>query len=161
MIATLCFFIKDENGNRKILLGKKKRGFGVNKWNGFGGKVIDGEDIRAAACREIFEEIGILVKPENLKKVAELEFYFHEKEEWNQVVHVFFVSHWEGEPIESEEMKPSWFDVSNIPYSEMWVDDKYWLPSVLEGKFVSAKFLFRDQETLLNYEVKEKMKKKK
>jgi 8-oxo-dGTP diphosphatase/2-hydroxy-dATP diphosphatase len=29
----------------KILLGFKKRGFGKNKWNGFGGKVEEGETI--------------------------------------------------------------------------------------------------------------------
>ena len=35
----------------KILLGMKKRGFGVGRWNGFGGKVHVGESIEAAASR--------------------------------------------------------------------------------------------------------------
>lgn len=34
-----------------ILLGYKKRGFGMNKWNGFGGKVEENESIREAALR--------------------------------------------------------------------------------------------------------------
>ncbi|MEK7504190.1 MAG: hypothetical protein AAB550_01680 [Patescibacteria group bacterium] len=33
--ATLCFLVKDN----QILLAMKKRGFGVGKWNGVGGKV--------------------------------------------------------------------------------------------------------------------------
>ena len=39
--ATLMLIV-DEN---KILLGMKKRGFGEGKWNGFGGKVNEGETI--------------------------------------------------------------------------------------------------------------------
>lgn len=35
----------------EILLGWKKRGFGVGKWNGFGGKVEPGELIINAAKR--------------------------------------------------------------------------------------------------------------
>lgn len=35
----------------EVLLGYKKRGFGVNKWNGFGGKVEANESISQAAIR--------------------------------------------------------------------------------------------------------------
>jgi 8-oxo-dGTP pyrophosphatase MutT (NUDIX family) len=37
--------------NNKILLGYKKRGFGSNKWNGFGGKVEPFESILECAVR--------------------------------------------------------------------------------------------------------------
>ena len=49
--ATLCPLIKDD----QILLAMKKRGFGVGKWNGVGGKVEKGEEIIDAAIREIKE----------------------------------------------------------------------------------------------------------
>lgn len=35
----------------RVLLGMKKRGFGAGRWNGFGGKVQDGETIEDAARR--------------------------------------------------------------------------------------------------------------
>ncbi len=35
----------------EVLLGYKKRGFGVHKWNGFGGKVNASESIEEAAVR--------------------------------------------------------------------------------------------------------------
>ena len=38
-VLTLVF-LRNET---KVLLGMKKRGFGVDKWNGFGGKVEVGE----------------------------------------------------------------------------------------------------------------------
>ena len=44
-----------------VLLGMKKRGFGIGKWNGFGGKVKDGETIRECAMRETQEECGLEV----------------------------------------------------------------------------------------------------
>lgn len=35
----------------KILLGYKKRGFGQGRWNGFGGKVEQGETVEEGAIR--------------------------------------------------------------------------------------------------------------
>jgi 8-oxo-dGTP pyrophosphatase MutT (NUDIX family) len=61
-ILTLCIIHK----NSKILLGMKKRGFGAGFWNGFGGKVKEGESIEEAAKRETKEEIGVV--PLDLKK---------------------------------------------------------------------------------------------
>jgi len=37
----------------------KKRGFGVGKWNGFGGKVENGETVFDGAMRELQEECSI------------------------------------------------------------------------------------------------------
>ncbi len=37
----------------RLLLGKKKRGFGEGYYNGFGGKVEAGESIDEAASREV------------------------------------------------------------------------------------------------------------
>ena len=47
--TTLCFPV---NARGQILLGRKKRGFGVSKWNGFGGKIERGETFRTCAIRE-------------------------------------------------------------------------------------------------------------
>ena len=37
----------------KVLLGLKKRGFGINKWNGMGGKVEPGESFIDCAKRYV------------------------------------------------------------------------------------------------------------
>lgn len=42
----------------QVLLGYKKRGFGVGTWNGFGGKVEEGESIRNGALRWEFSLIS-------------------------------------------------------------------------------------------------------
>lgn len=49
-VATVIYVIQ----NDKILLGYKKRGFGMGKWNGFGGKVEPNETIVEAGLMKIF-----------------------------------------------------------------------------------------------------------
>jgi hypothetical protein len=38
------------------------------------------------------------------------------------------------------EMRPQWFVTTNIPFDEMWPDDKYWFPMFLEGQKFSGYF---------------------
>lgn len=113
----------------------KKRGFGIGRWNGTGGK-FDPEkgdkSILDAAVRETKEEIGVEVK--NPKKVGLFHFKFAGKDEWSQDVSLFITDEWLGEPKESEEMAPKWFSFNEIPYKSMWPDDIHWLPHVLMGK---------------------------
>ncbi len=143
-ILTLCIIQKDE----QVLLGLKKRGFGAGRWNGFGGKVHDGETIEEAAKRELLEEAGIVV--EDLEKVGILDFSWHGKPEILEV-HIFKARDFKGEPAESEEMKPQWFAVSQIPFDKMWPDDKYWFPLFLAGKKFRGKFLFDESDNVLEY----------
>jgi 8-oxo-dGTP pyrophosphatase MutT (NUDIX family) len=139
--ATLLFLRK----NGKILLAMKKRGFGAGRWNGVGGKPEPNEAIRDTAIRETQEEIG--VTPVSFHEVATLNFFFPpQKTDWNQRVHVYVCSKWDGEPIESEEMAPKWYDEDTVPYNEMWSDDKFWLPEVLTGKYVNADFYFEEDD---------------
>ena len=138
--ATLVFLVREN----QILLGYKKRGFAQGKLNGFGGKIEDGESIESAAARELREECGVVVLPADLKPVAHLDFFFPAKPEWNQVVHAFIAERWNGEPVETGEMKPVWFSIDAIPFDQMWADDEHWLPLVLQGKRVQAAFTFED-----------------
>ena len=55
--------LRQEN---RVLLGMKKRGFGVGKWNGFGGKLEPGETVVEAAAREVREECGYIVNTTDL-----------------------------------------------------------------------------------------------
>lgn len=123
----------------KVLLGMKKRGFGVGKWNGFGGKVEEGESIEEAAARELFEECGI--RALNLVPRAVQTFRF-EGSDVPLEVHVFSLTAWEGEPQESEEMSAEWFSFDAIPLKKMWADDAHWFPLLLSGKNWNAEFDF-------------------
>lgn len=148
--TTLAFLFKECN----ILLGLKKRGFGRGKWNGFGGKIQSGETTTEAACRELKEECAIDVRERDLDQFALLQFEF-EGETANIEVDVFKTTSFEGKEAETEEMNPHWFNITDIPYSQMWIDDKIWFPFMLTGKTFYAKFFFRGHDEILDYKLHE------
>ncbi len=141
--------------DNKILLGMKKRGFGKGHWNGFGGKPDEDEALLDCVCRETEEEAGIILDKNDLELVGILDFYFTNKpKDWDQQVHVYKATRYEGMPAETEEMLPEEFFLDDIPYESMWPDDKYWLPNVLAGKKVRAEFTFADDGKIAGYDMK-------
>ncbi len=155
--ATLCLLIRENQDGKELLLAMKKRGFGTGKWNGVGGKLDSrkgDKNIIEAAIRETEEEIGVKIK--KLEKVAVLNFrfpYIPEEKEWDQNVHVFLAREWEGTPLETEEMRPEWFNEKEIPFDRMWDDDKLWLPEILKGKKLKADFIFKEGEIILKHNI--------
>lgn len=135
-----------------LLLGKKKRGFGEGRWNGFGGKVEEGETIEDAARREFFEEAGIVVH--DLEKRGEILFRF-ENDPTALEVHIFRAEGYQGEPTETEEMQPVWFHKNEIPFDDMWPDDRHWFPLFFAGKKFQGEIFFQDQNTILTNNLKE------
>jgi len=147
-IMTLCMI---HQGN-KILLGMKKRGFGKGRYNGFGGKVHDGESVEEAAKRELMEEVGI--RCEELNSIGILDFSWKNKSEILEV-HIFKAEKFKGEPVESEEMKPQWFHIGEIPFHSMWSDDPHWFPYFLENKKFKGNFVFNDEDRVVEYNLEQ------
>ena len=148
--TTLCILKKEDS----ILLALKKRGFGEGKYNGVGGKIEENETPEEAMIRETQEEIH--VTPTEYEKVGIVEFdeYVKGKKE-NLIFHLYVASKWSGEPTESDEMKPFWFKIDNIPYDKMFSDDKYWLPLIMEGKKIKAYFDFDENWNILSNRIEE------
>lgn len=140
--ANLCFVIRDG----QILLIRKKRGLGAGKINGPGGRLEKGETAEQAAIRETQEEIG--VTPSGLNQIGEL--YFQFLDGYKLHVAVFSATGCSGKLIETDEATPIWTEIHRIPYDEMWQDDPYWLPLVLNQTRFSGYFVF-DGERLLTH----------
>jgi len=146
--VTLCVVYRPD-GEPEVLLGMKKRGFGVGKWNGFGGKIEPNESVRQAAVRELREECGLQAAPEDLEDRGTLRFRFPHHPEFDHFVHVFLTSRWHGEPVETAEMRAAWHPLHDLPFHAMWDDDRYWLPLILAGKRIEAEFTYNaDNETV-------------
>ncbi len=152
-VTTLCLLVRG-NPPREVLLGCKKVGFGAGKLAGFGGKVKEQETIVRAAMRELEEETGVRVREGDLQPAGKLTFLFPANPSWSQTVHVFVAEKWDGIPRESEEMTPFWFPVNDPPFEQMWQDGQHWLPPILSGQQVHARFVFReDNESIDEMEV--------
>lgn len=150
-LTTLCFCLREED----VLLGMKKRGFGAGKWNGYGGKVLEGETTKVAALRELKEESGLEATEDALRHVAVLRFFF----DGNPIFecHVFILHTWQGQAIETEEMAPRWFPMQELPLTDMWAADGKWLPLILEGKSLEADVNFNtDGSALKEFSYQEK-----
>ena len=118
----------------------KKRGLGRGLYNGVGGKVEEGESPEEAIDREAMEEIGIEV----VRKEWAAKIYFYDSHGTAMEVDVFLIEEWKGEPVESEEARPEWFPIDDLPYDRMWEDDRVWLWRVLRGERLRATFHFND-----------------
>ena len=140
--ANLCFVIRDE----RILLIRKKRGLGAGKINGPGGRLEKGETALDSAIRETQEEIG--VTPHGLELGGELFFQF--LDDYKLHVSVFTARGCKGDLIETDEAIPQWTDLDKIPYHDMWQDDLYWLPLLVQHRKFRGYFVF-DQDRLLSH----------
>lgn len=138
-IQVTLLFLRSEG---RILLAMKKRRFGEGKWNGVGGKVEPGETYEQAAIRECQEEIG--VTPKHIKLRGELHFF--DLPDVEHYCHVYVAYDWEGDPIETEEMRPQWFNERDIPYNQMWPDDEYWMPKFLNNILFKGKVVIEDDK---------------
>lgn len=142
--ATLLFVIR----GGQVLLIRKKRGLGAGKINGPGGRLEPGETPEACAVREVQEEL--CVTPEGVRRAGELRFQFAD----GHSIHgyVFTATGLDGEPQSTHEADPLWTALDQIPYEEMWADDRIWFPVMLEGLPFSGRFLFAG-DAMLGYEL--------
>ena len=144
--TTLCFPVRPDG---KVLLGRKKRGFGVRKWNGFGGKIEAGETFLQCAVRELREETGLMADEGDFELVGFLDFHFSAAPELDHISYVYILRHWQATVCESEEMEPRWFAPHDFPYDEMWKGDRTWVPMVLKEDCVKGIITFAaDGETV-------------
>ncbi|PRP80004.1 hydrolase [Planoprotostelium fungivorum] len=88
--------------SRRIMLAMKKRGFGIGKWNGVGGKVEERETIIEAVMRETKEECGLIIRERSLAFRGVLEFIYRDHPSWDNKCFVYTAHEWEGEPQETE-----------------------------------------------------------
>ncbi len=140
--ATLMFIVAGD----RVLLIRKKRGLGAGKVNGPGGRLEPGETPLAGAIRETEEEV--CVTPEAPVESGELLFQFVDG--YSLHVFVFRATAFAGEPAETAEAEPFWADVNAIPYDDMWVDDRIWLPVLLAGRRFRGTFVF-DGDAMLDH----------
>jgi 8-oxo-dGTP diphosphatase len=134
----------------EVLLGEKRRGLGAGRLVGPGGKREPGESAERTAVREVAEEVGLRLETDDLEARGTLDYRFPFRPSWSQVSDVFVCRRWQGEPAGGDELEPRWIPVADVPYDAMWDDARYWLPDVLRGGTVSARFTFAEDNATVS-----------
>lgn len=104
-----------ERDDKMLLLKRSPAATHPGYYCNIGGHVDGGETIRQAAAREAYEEVGIIIKPDQLKFLQVVHRY-HENGE--VIVFFFKALSFEGEPINKEPEKHSemiWVPINNLP----------------------------------------------
>jgi 8-oxo-dGTP diphosphatase len=140
-VCVITYLFDDD----RVLLIEKKSGLGRGLINAPGGHIEEDETAVEAAIREFKKETRIEIS--DLEMVGILNFQF--RDGLSEKAYVFFTHAYSGEPAETEEARPFWVPVSEIPYDRMWEDDLYWLPPALEGKHFEGYFIF-DEQTMVD-----------
>lgn len=139
-----------------IHAGGKSTKEGKRTFNGYGGK-LDGKTPRAAAVREIKDEAGIIAKEEDFIPVADITFVWL-GEDFSMRVYFYFLDKWEGKFTDTREMEsPQFFrfaEPSQVPYSEMMPNDKYFLPCLLTGEKLVGEILIGPKDADGKREIK-------
>ncbi|PIL27735.1 hypothetical protein GSI_10888 [Ganoderma sinense ZZ0214-1] len=169
-LYTNAFVISPDS--RKVLLGLKKRGFGVGLWNGFGGKVDPEETPLQAAIRELEEEAGIKAPLEQCGTL----FFAVDGVDAAFNIDVYRAYEYTGTITESDEMRPQWFSVQDdllprghlpantghapaedsaelppVPLEQMWADDEFWMPLMFARRYFVGRADFNADNKMLKW----------
>ena len=146
--SSLCYLKKD---GKTLMLHRTKKDNDVHegKYNGLGGKFLDGETPEECVKREVFEESGIVLHEVSMRGILTCT-KFKDNEDW--LVFLFIFENFSGELIESDEGCLEWIDDHKLIDLNLWEGDKYFLTWLNEYQFFSAKFIYKNKK-LINHHV--------
>ncbi|GLZ43132.1 NUDIX domain-containing protein [Actinokineospora sp. NBRC 105648] len=100
----------------QVLLTQRRGGYGGGMWHLPSGKLDAGESVLAAAAREAFEEVGVIIDPVDLRHVHTV--HVADSGPVPRLGLFFETPLWRGEPENREPGKCSaveWFALSALP----------------------------------------------
>ena len=114
--AVLPVVLREHEGREEVLLLRRANtNYMDGRWDFAGsGHVEEGETASQAACREVFEETGLTVRPEAVRFIH----LSHRVKEPTYYDLYFEIRQWTGEPAIQEPEKCSamdWFPVDDLP----------------------------------------------
>lgn len=140
VLTTLCYIKKD---GKTLMLHrvKKKNDIHVDKWNGLGGHIEQGETPEECVIREVCEESGLTLKKPLLHGILTFPLFDGLEDEYT---FLFTASDFEGEIIDSPEGILEWIDDSEMRNLNLWEGDKVFLQWLEDGRFFSGKLVYKN-----------------
>jgi 8-oxo-dGTP diphosphatase len=147
----LCHVIK----NGSLLLVKSPTGINKNKWNAANGDIANGEHPNKCAVKNLYQQTGMY--SEKVQENGTVRLFLDGKNEASYKLHIYSTRNATGDIKPNPDGEVKWFGFTDIPYYDMWPDDKYWLPLVMQGKQFDADFFFDEKnENVLKYQIRER-----
>jgi 8-oxo-dGTP diphosphatase len=145
-LATLCY-IRDTKFKKTLMIHRiKKTGdYHTGKWNGLGGKLVPGESPEDCVKREIMEESGLIITNPRMHGFITFPL-FDGKEDW--YVFLFTAENYIGRIIDSNEGKLEWIADDDLTKLNLWDGDQIFIEWLLQDRFFSAKFIYKDKKYL-------------
>ena len=141
-IATLGIITEDTD--TRILLGEKKKGeIGVGVLSGPGGKQEPGETLEKCLIRETREELEIELDPASLELTACIDFYA--AGEIDFCVYVYRCRILSGEVLETADMIPGWYPLTDETFNRTYESDRHWLPKAARGEKFCANVYYKSR----------------
>ncbi len=133
ILATLGFILSpDREKTLMVHRIRRKEDFHFGKYNGLGGKMMQGEDAVTCLHREIKEEAGIICEETILRGTINWPGFGGEGEDWFGFI--FLITTFQGSPYSfNDEGELTWVDIGKLNTLPMWEGDKYFLPLVFDN----------------------------
>ncbi|MFB8146842.1 NUDIX domain-containing protein [Microbacterium sp. NPDC056003] len=138
----VVFMMRTGADGLEVLLGDRLTGTARGRVVGVGGALQRDETARGAAVRGLLEEVGVGVAASDLREAGVVERHFPTRPTLSEQATVFVCRRFTGIPAASATFAPRWFPLAEIPYGRMRADTVRWLPGVLRGGGVDARFTF-------------------
>lgn len=126
---TLCFILSPEGDDVLLLKGAPTKRIWPNRYNGVGGHMEPGEDVYAAAVREVREETGLSVREVRLRGVINIPV----KDRQGIMVFVFTARAESRQVTPSEEGTLQWVSRDRLLSLELVEDLPALLPRALDA----------------------------
>ena len=142
--TTLCYL--EQNGCYLMLHRvKKKNDVNHDKWIGVGGKFEPGEDARACALREVYEETGLTMRAPRYRGIVD--FYCPP---WPaERMHLFTCSDFSGTMTDCDEGTLEWVPKQAVQALPIWPGDKLFFRLLEQDAPFFHLELYYDGDTLV------------
>ena len=142
--TTLCYL--EQNGCYLMLHRvKKKNDVNHDKWIGVGGKFEPGEDARACALREVYEETGLTMRAPRYRGIVD--FYCPP---WPaERMHLFTCSDFAGTMTDCDEGTLEWVPKQTVQTLPIWPGDKLFFRLLEQDAPFFHLELYYDGDTLV------------
>ena len=132
VIGTLGYILSPD-GQQVLLVHRnaRKGDYHRGKYNGLGGKMEAGEDVKACMIREIDEEAGISCREIILRGTVNWPGFGPNGENW--LGFIFLITSFAGTPKQSnKEGDLGWYALAEMEKLPMWEGDRFFLPLVFD-----------------------------